>query len=639
LPSLQQANEKLPSRAGNRDGVDVFCERAILIIVALILVWGPLAFGALPATGFLGIQGLTILALGLWAVRMWTQRPFRLFWAPMCWAVLAFLVYALVRCQVAELTYPARQELVHAVVYASLFFVILHNLNRRESATVITVCLIAVGTALSFFAVFQFATKYPWIWGMARRPQFIERGSGTYINPDHLAGFLGMVIPLALAYTIMSRLRPTFKVLMGYCVLVMLVGVGVTMSRGGILAVGLMLVVFCGLLLFQRGLWRASLAIMGVLFILGLGVNAEFGDKFQRRFDAAFQGDKVFDPREQGYWPAAVEIFKRHVLWGSGPGSFDAEFSLYRPPSVQSRPVYAHNDYLNTLSDWGVTGMAIITTACGLLFWGAFNTWKSVRKNVEIGSSNSDKAAFVMGATMGLLALLFHSVVDFNMHIPANAVVAVTLMALITAHGRFATERFWKNPGRIGKLGLTVSAMLAVVYLAIEGERAGRETYWLGRAIAETTSWKGDLAALTKAYQAEPDNYETSYSIGEYFRSLSEQGNSDYKQQAEEAMKWYAKSMALNPYYAFNPMRYGMCLDWIGESDKATHYFDLAEKLDHNNFYIAVFVGRHYVELGDYLKAQQWFGFSLSLSYNQLALWNLDMINKKLTDSSGLFKK
>jgi len=639
LPSDQPATARAPSRPGACDRVDSFCERAILVIVALIVVWGPLAFGGMPETGFVGIMGLTVLALGFWAARMWTQRPFRLFWPPMCWAVLVFLLYALVRCQWVEVEYFGRQELIRVIVYASLFFVIVNNLNRRESATVITVCLIALGTALSFFAVFQFATKYPWIWGMARRTLYLGRGSGTYVNPDHLAGLLGMVIPLALAYTLLSRLTTTMKVLMAYCAVVMLAGVGVSLSRGGIVATACGLIVFCVVLLFQRGLWRASLAIIGVLIVLGLGLNAEFGDTLQRRFDASIRDGKLSDPRSD-YWPASLEIFKRHVWWGAGPGQFDAEFSLYRPPTVQNRPVYVHNDYLNTLCEWGVAGMAIIAAACGLLYGGARNSWRAVRKtSSEPGPPRSDKAAFLMGALIGLLTLLLHSIVDFNMHIPANAVVAIMLMALIAAHGRFVTERFWKNPGPSGKVLLTGMALLAAGYLIFEGQRMGRETFWLGRAVTATTSWKNNLTALRNAYAAEPANYETTYSLGEYFRALSQQGNAGYEAQAKEAMKWYAMSMASNPYYPFTPIGYGMCLDWIGEQKKATPYFDRAERLDRNNCYVAIYVARHFIELGDYATAQRWFEYSLKVYWNPLAAWDLDLLKRRMADPSDLFKK
>src|ERR1041384_5182850 len=61
---------------------------------------------------------------------------------------------------------------------------------------------------------------------------------------------------------------------------------------------------------------------------------------------------------------------------------------------------------------------------------------------------NSNKFAFVLGASVGLVAILVHSIVDFNMHIPANAILAIALMALLTGHLRFATDRYWISAGR-----------------------------------------------------------------------------------------------------------------------------------------------------------------------------------------------
>ena len=161
---------------------------------------------------------------------------------------------------------------------------------------------------------------------------------------------------------------------------------------------------------------------------------------------------------------------------GGGPGHFDSEFARYRPLAVQVRPVYAHNDYLNTLAEWGATGLAIIAAACALLYYGALKTWPALRQaDLEAGATQkSDRSAFLMGACMGLLAVLFHSVVDFNMHVPANAVIAVTLMALISAQWRFATERFWKNPRCLGKVLLTVTMVAAMAWLAAQGAQGAR---------------------------------------------------------------------------------------------------------------------------------------------------------------------
>jgi O-antigen ligase len=605
----------------------------------LIILWGPLAFGGIPAASFLVIQGLTVLALGLWGVRIWAQRPFRLLWPPICWAVFVFLLYALVRCRLVLLEYVARQEMIQVIVYASLFFIIINNFHRRESVTIILICLFSLGLVLSLYAIFQFATKYPGIWAFARRPQFIGRGSGTYINPDHLAGFLAMVIPLALSYTVMSRFTHTLKVFIGYCAVAMMAGVGVTLSRGGIVAAGATLIVFCLVLIFQRGYWLPALGLIIGLVALAIAFGTEF-ESVQKRFDAAFANGHLGDTRFD-YWSAAVHVFKDHPLWGGGPAQFDSEFAHYRPAAVQARPIYAHNDYLNTLCDWGAVGLAIILTVCGLLYCGAIKTWPSVSQADLDGraSQKGDRSAFLMGASIGLLAILFHSFVDFNMHVPANAVVVVLLMALISSYWRFATERFWKNPKLLGKIVLSCVMAATMVFLVVQGICAGREAFWRWRAGDEKISASDRIAALEKACEVAPDNYENSYTMGEYYRLNSQEGNPGYEALARQAMQWYAKSMATNPLDAYVPMRYGMCLDWLGETNQATPYFDLAEKLDPNSYHVAFFIGRHYMEVGDYEAAEQWFKRSLHLGWNDLAFYSLEGLKAKLADPYGLYKK
>src|SRR5580658_4562935 len=150
--------ERGPSRLGGR--IDTFCARSILLLFLFVLAWGPLDFGGKFSGGFLVIQGATVAALALWMVRFWVQRPFRLLWPPMCWAVLAFLLYAVARCRVVEVEYSGRQQLVRVLVYGALFFLAINNLNRKRSALFVSLTLIVMGFVLALLAVFQFSAHY-----------------------------------------------------------------------------------------------------------------------------------------------------------------------------------------------------------------------------------------------------------------------------------------------------------------------------------------------------------------------------------------------------------------------------------------------------------------------------------------------
>jgi len=639
LSAVSQAKEEAPTQSRLLRKLDEAMEWIIAGLVLLIVWWGPLAFGALPQSSFLVIQGLTVLALVLWTVRIWIQRPCRFFWAPICWAVVVFLLYALARCHWVILEYEARQELIRVLVYGAIFFLVLNNFNHRISVMGIIFCLIGLGTILSWMALLQYLTKDPTIWGFPRPEQFVERGGATFINPDHLADLLAMTIPLAVAFALMSRLKLPAKVLLGYCVLSMLIGVGVTLSRGGLLATGASLAVFGMIRLHQKGQWLPGLAVVAAVVALCVAFNVGFG-ALEHRFATAFNKGRLVDVRT-AYWPPAVQLFEHHPLWGIGPAHFDAEFSQYRPRIVQGRPIYAHNEYLNTLAEWGAVGLAIVLSACFLLYYGAWKTWPALFLPDSDGNipQKSDKSALVLGASIGLLAIVLHSVVDFNWHIPADAIVAVLLMALVTLHLRFVSDRYWRKPQALGKLALSLVLLGGIGWLGAQEVRGVREAYWLKRAVNPDFPPEEQLASLKRANEAEPMNYVTPYNIGEYYRLTSFEGNQGYEALGREALPWYGKSMALNPLDAFVPMRYGMTLDWLGDTNESGHYFDLAEKLDPNNRHVAYFVGRHYMDLNDYKSARGWFERSQQLRWNDLAFYSLLELDAREAETNGLYKK
>jgi len=118
-------------------------------------------------------------------------------------------------------------------------------------------------------------------------------------------------------------------------------------------------------------------------------------------------------------WRSAALMWRDHFWFGVGPGHFDHRFREYRPEAVQRRPDRAHNEYLNTLADWGVVGALIICCLAGRArARGCPGVGDMSALGDGIQSNLSNKFAFVLGASLGLLALLVHSVVDYNITSP-----------------------------------------------------------------------------------------------------------------------------------------------------------------------------------------------------------------------------
>ncbi|HSU56935.1 MAG TPA: O-antigen ligase family protein [Candidatus Dormibacteraeota bacterium] len=606
----------------NREAVARWCEIGILGLVLAILVFGPLAEGAVPVVPFLIVQGLTIGVMVLWAVRLWTTPQPQFLWPPICWAVLAFAIYAIGRYLTSDIEYFARQELIRVLIYAFLFFAIVNNLYRQERIQLISCVVILVAMVISFYAIYQYVTGSNRVWGTLT--PYPHRGSGTYWCPNHLAGFLEMLLPLALALTLASRLKPLMKVFLGYSALVMLAGIAVSLSRGGWLATVLSLLVFFSVLSFRRGYRLPALLFLAVM----LGGGALLIPKshlFESRVKEITEHGGIDDDARFLLWGPAIQIWRENLVWGAGPAHFDARFRMYRPEKIQLDPSRVHNDFLNTVADWGIVGGVLVAGALGLLVWGLAKTWPFVRGSQgELGKlSHSNRYAFVLGGAVGLLALFFHSAVDFNMHIPANAILAVTLMAFVSSHLRFASDRYWVS-ARPWMQGIATFILFAgVVYLGMQEVRRGRETAWLAKASHAPAFSAEQVDLLKKAFAAEPMNPRTAFRIGDALKHQSQEGGehysddlgTDYKARAQEAIDWFQRCAKLNKWDAYSLLGIGWCLDWLGKQAEAAPYFQKADALDPKSSYIAESMGFHFIETGNYAAAREWLERSVKLQW------------------------
>ena len=619
----------------NRKTADEWCERGIFGLFLILLVYGPLATGATRTVDFLVLQALTMGVMLLWILRLWLNPRSQLLWTPICWAVIAFTVYAIARYLTADIEYVARKEMVHIVVYAFLFFAVLNNLHKQEYTRLIVLTLVFLGMAISFYALYQFLTDSDKVW-MFVKHQYKHRGSGTFISPNNLAGFLEMVLPLGLAWMLISRAKPVMKVFVGYASLAILVGIAVTVSRGAWVSVCVSLAIFFILLLRNR-VYRLPAAILLVV-IVGAGFyflpRTEF---FQHRLKQLTANGQIEDDARFDLWKPAVILWKQNIWWGIGPNHYNYRFREFRPQVVQRQPDRVHNDYLNTLTDYGVVGAALVLAAWVLLVVGIVKTWGFVRSSPsDLGGRSSNKYALLLGASIGLLAILIHSVVDFNMHVPANAVVVITLMALLTSCLRFATESYWKTVRWWVKVPISLVLLAGLFYLGLEGKRSAAEQLWLRRADRAPNASSEQIAALKKAFEIEPNNSETAYSIGEDLWTQSLTGTGAYAAKAEEAMDWFKRGSRLDPYNGYDYLGCGLCLDWLGKRSESWPYYDKAIKLDPNGYYTTAWVGWHYVQTGDYAAARTWFERSRRLQFegNKIAESYLKIVNRRMLEQA-----
>lgn len=270
-------------------------------------------------------------------------------------------------------------------------------------------------------------------------PQFLgmqmpdlPSAKGTYTNRNHLAGLLETMLPVAIALMVfavgargrgrrgprgrwserlvfLGSARGHAAVLYGALALLLLVGLVFTRSRTGIL-LGI-LAVLLSTLAFARRIGGTNVyGPVGTLVAFALGSAVAIG--LLPVLDRFAVAEAVADARWSIFAATFVGIGAFAPV-GSGPGTYPEVFPAFQPPELGRWFInHAHNDYLEWLFEGGLAAAALI--ALLLVLYG--RQWA----RVWTGRAWSRPRFVQVGAGIGLLLLVLHSLVDFNLHIPAN---------------------------------------------------------------------------------------------------------------------------------------------------------------------------------------------------------------------------
>jgi O-antigen ligase len=303
---------------------------------------------------------------------------------------------------------------------------------RREGVSLLLDVLVGVAVVQALFGLLQ-STRYQ---GLFLGAEFSGSAIGSFANSNHFANYLAMALPVALLQLWESlairekgrtRLKLTLPVLLrGLAVFFLLVGVLVSGSRMGFVCA---LVVSClaGLLvvwqLKHHPRWRwvvaGGCAVLAVAVVaVGVrGVTGRLLSGSELLLDAGMRGQILASS-----WQLAWMFFPL----GSGPGSFGEIYPMVQPASIPAFVEHAHNDYVQLLVEWGVAGLWLMGLVAWLVGGRLCRLWAALRS----GGRLSPDVQVSFSALFGFLAILLHGMVDFNWHIPANAMMAAFLLGV-----------------------------------------------------------------------------------------------------------------------------------------------------------------------------------------------------------------
>jgi hypothetical protein len=438
----------------------------LALLLAAILLWAPLPFGGVTPWAAALLAALCLGSLALAAVAMESPRALLPAAAPAAaLAALALLgllqaaplpagvvvalspEHAALERQAASLVAPAatapfrltlaasatRRAALGWGAAAAAFLAAAVAGQRRGLRRCLAGAVLAGAVFQVFFGARDWFARATTLWGVDLHASAV-RLRGTFVNPNHLAAYLEMALPVAFAWGWWSFRRARDErrierriVLTAVPVMLWLTlftGLSFTGSRGGLLAAAAAVSLQGVLAASERRRWwlaplGAAVALAGVAAVAAVGWREGLG-----RLLSTTATDVSFGARLREYG-AALALWRRFPATGTGLGTFRDAFPLVQPPDLQGTWWHPHGDLLEVLVTAGLAGGVLVA-------WGLWGLVRRLAAVLRDGGRSEDRAA-ALAALGVLVSLLLHEGLDFGLAMPGNAATLAILLGAATA--------------------------------------------------------------------------------------------------------------------------------------------------------------------------------------------------------------
>lgn len=471
--------------------------------------------------------------------------------------------------------HPVMMEGIKLAAYVGIFFLVLHTVKSKRRIDLMIYVLIGVGLFEALYAVYQAFSVSPSVWWWKARAGGGRYASGTYVGSNHFAGYMEILVPLTFGFMLAQRekigrmlsglggmrarlqqavswlspesARPKMVFLFFSSVLM---GVGLLMSasRSGILCLGISMFIVA-VMFFSKRHYRKFGAISLLLCLLALIYGAHIGiDPTLEKFKGTEAGFNKRLYTFQSMFPMLYD----YPFMGVGWGNFAFLYPRYVPRDYDgvSTSGYSHNDWLEAGTETGLIGLGMMAAAFFVLLIKLFRMWYTRRDVHAVGIG--------AGVMAGLLSLGFHSLSDFNMHIPANpftlaAVLGIGYAAVYRRRQGIQDSFFYKTRQipltlwrRVGMGCLAASLIIPCL--------VGMSRHFIAEIKCPTEwnstlnlNWNPFLAEIGTAIAKNPFNAEYYWKAAGYYMGARVKGEALRKEYNEHAIINLEQAVLLNP--------------------------------------------------------------------------------------------
>jgi len=309
---------------------------------------------------------------------------------------------------------------------AAYFFIMLVaawsvSILTLKQISLLLLALIAMGLFQSIYGLGHFLSGGGRVLGMWEKVHSVLDVTGTFVNRNHFAGMLSLCWPVSVGALLINpspffpqlphRIRVVFAMFLSFAFAIALV---TSHSRMGVLAGAFGIVIWA--IFFSRTYFNSVTAVSKwlpfLIALFSLIIATWFGvDDIVERF-TKLDGDNS----RTEIWRAMFDFPYKLWILGIGPGNFEDVFHLVQPQHLTVRFIEAHNDYLEVLLEFGLLLCAVI----GVVIFACVKRLP-----------RSENKAFRACLYGSLSATFLHSMVDFNLQIPAYAFYFAIIVGML----------------------------------------------------------------------------------------------------------------------------------------------------------------------------------------------------------------
>ncbi len=432
-----------------------FCNRTIEIGLMSLIVFTPLAFGTVQVWSITTMHLITLFMLVFWLIKMTALGNFRLVKTPLDLPILLFLGIAVITTLTSIYPYVSKIELYKIINYVLLYYLVVNNIKDKGQIKRIVILVVIVGTSLAIYGLYNYFNGIEKIYTLDKK-HYLGMVTSTYVNHNHIAGYFELVIPLAIGLMLAKerllgrgKVSRISSVILGLVLplaaaAIMIIALVFTYSRGAWISFLGSMVVF-GIII---ALWLKILkgwsrpkkwGVFALITLIIISVAIFMPQDIKQRATTLleFKEGEFKDMSIQGRLIVnrnTLEMIKDYPILGSGPGTFNLLYPKYRDPRLRTFMNATHNDYLQYAEEMGLFGLGSFILLLVLFFKKSLNLIKTLPDRYL--------RLLTIGFLVSVSAIAIHGLVDFNLQIPANALLFWIILALssriaiITESGR-----------------------------------------------------------------------------------------------------------------------------------------------------------------------------------------------------------